>query len=442
MAARDRRMLIYAVSLLLDCLALLVAYALSSIARDEQWLDISGHPIVLIALPVFIMVEIAREVQSIEAISSRSLGLSRALGALGVTALITILLTFLLKEKDVSRVGFGIFFAISAVNLIISKALTDGLVNLLLGGQPVAELLLLDGAHAKQTAGIDVIDVGKQGLWPDLTHPQTIDTLSRITAPYDRVVISCREEHREPWAKFLRSTDIGGEIIVDHAILQGAVAIGEFGGQDTLILSRGPLSIASLFQKRFCDVLLGCLLVAVLSPVMLAVALAIRLDSKGPVIFRQTRVGQGNRHFEMFKFRSMRQEDGDSQGNRSTSREDDRITKVGQFIRKTSIDELPQLFNVLRGDMSLVGPRPHALGSLAGSALFWEVTENYWLRHALKPGITGLAQVRGFRGATEREEDLEQRLRCDLEYAGNWSLWLDFIILLKTIRVVVHKNAY
>jgi polysaccharide biosynthesis protein PslA len=126
----------------------------------------------------------------------------------------------------------------------------------------------------------------------------------------------------------------------------------------------------------------------------------------------------------------------------STQREDPRITRVGQFIRRTSIDELPQLLNVLWGDMSLVGPRPHALGSLAGDSLFWEVTNAYWIRHALKPGITGLAQIRGFRGSTETVEALERRVRADLEYVSNWSIAQDMLILLRTARVLVHKNAY
>ena len=118
------------------------------------------------------------------------------------------------------------------------------------------------------------------------------------------------------------------------------------------------------------------------------------------------------------------------------------MTRVGRFIRATSLDELPQLFNVLAGDMSLVGPRPHALGSLAGLELFWDVDQRYWHRHALKPGITGLAQVRGFRGATLQRDDLVNRLQADLEYFEGWSIWRDIGIMLATFRVVVHRNAY
>jgi lipopolysaccharide/colanic/teichoic acid biosynthesis glycosyltransferase len=144
----------------------------------------------------------------------------------------------------------------------------------------------------------------------------------------------------------------------------------------------------------------------------------------------------------MYKFRSMRAELCDEAGMRSTSRNDDRTTRIGRFIRRTSIDELPQLFNVWRGDMSLVGPRPHALGSQAGEKLFWEVDGRYWNRHALRPGVTGLAQIMGFRGATERERDLTDRLQADLDYIANWSLWLDVKILLNTFKVLFHHNAY
>jgi lipopolysaccharide/colanic/teichoic acid biosynthesis glycosyltransferase len=144
----------------------------------------------------------------------------------------------------------------------------------------------------------------------------------------------------------------------------------------------------------------------------------------------------------MYKFRSMAMHRLDHDGQSSTSRDDERITRVGRFIRRTSIDELPQLFNVLAGDMSIVGPRPHAIGSQAGNKLFWEVDQRYWLRHALKPGLTGLAQVRGLRGTTERESDLASRLNADLEYLNGWSLWRDIGIVVATAGVVVHDRAY
>ena len=159
-------------------------------------------------------------------------------------------------------------------------------------------------------------------------------------------------------------------------------------------------------------------------------------------MFPQTRIGRGNRPFRIFKFRSMYDAKSDANGVTSARRDDDRITRVGKFIRATSIDELPQLLNVLIGNMSLVGPRPHARASTAGDQLFWEVSHHYWLRHAAKPGITGLAQIRGHRGATEKPEDLEARLRSDLEYLQNWGFWTDLMILFATVRVIRHDNAY
>ena len=132
----------------------------------------------------------------------------------------------------------------------------------------------------------------------------------------------------------------------------------------------------------------------------------------------------------------------DASGACSTARDDERLTPIGRFLRRTSLDELPQLFNVLSGDMSLVGPRPHAVASTAADSPFWDIDGRYWHRGAVKPGITGLAQIRGYRGATLTEEDLRNRVNSDLEYMSDWSLWRDIWVLAKTFRVLVHENAF
>jgi lipopolysaccharide/colanic/teichoic acid biosynthesis glycosyltransferase len=134
--------------------------------------------------------------------------------------------------------------------------------------------------------------------------------------------------------------------------------------------------------------------------------------------------------------------DRDLSGDCSTRRDDERVTRLGRWLRRSSLDELPQFWNVIKGDMSLVGPRPHALGSTAQGAHFWEIEPGYWTRHAIKPGITGLAQIRGLRGGNLSRDDLEQRLAADLEYINNWSIWLDLKILIKTAGVLFHRNAY
>jgi lipopolysaccharide/colanic/teichoic acid biosynthesis glycosyltransferase len=194
--------------------------------------------------------------------------------------------------------------------------------------------------------------------------------------------------------------------------------------------------------KRLLDMAIAGSALLALAPLLVMTAIAIRLESAGPIFFVQSRLGRGNRLFAMYKFRSMRSDMCDANGAQSTLRDDVRITRVGKFIRATSIDELPQIFNVLKGDMSIVGPRPHALGSLAGDQLFWEVDQRYWHRHAIKPGITGLAQVRGFRGATHLRSDLVDRLQADLDYLNGWTIWRDLQILVATLKVVLHKNAY
>ena len=442
MPAREKRTLLYGLSMLLDVLSLVGGYLIANNYRDLDSVLDGAHSIIAIALPVFIMFAIAREVQSEESLESRSLGTRRVLGALGATALVMLGALFLFDVDDFSRVGFVITFASAALLMVIGKIILDLIFSGWMHGTATATILLLDGEHVPEVGIRDVIDLRASDIQLRLDDPATMDVLSRLIEPFDRVIVACPYESRSDWAMFLRSHDVGGEIILDRDLLHGAVAIGQYADQDTLILSRGPLSLPNRIQKRAFDIAASAVALIALSPFLLLIAIAIKVESKGPIFFRQVRVGQGNRQFAIYKFRSMRVEQSDTAGNKSTSRDDDRITKVGKFIRSTSIDELPQLINVLLGHMSVVGPRPHALGSQAGNALFWEVSSQYWLRHALKPGITGLAQVRGFRGSTERVEDLQDRVRADLEYLANWTLSQDIVIILRTLRVLVHKNAY
>ena len=386
MPAREKRAALYILSLLLDCLAMVAGFAVAIQTRNAEWLMAGDRPLLTIALPVFLMFEIAREVQSVESLESRSLGTRRAWGALGATALLLIGGLFLFDIDNFSRLGFVVTFAAAALWIAVGKFLLDLVVRRWLGTRATATILVLDGLDVPSGDIRNVVDVRALGLSPSLHEPGQMDALSRLIEPFDRVIVACKYESRATWAMFLRSHDVGGEIVLDRDLLHGAVSIGQFAHQDTLVLSRGPLSLPNRIQKRLFDIAVATLAILALSPVLIAVAIAIRLDSKGPIFFRQVRVGQGNRHFRIFKFRSMRAERTDNVGNRSASRDDDRVTGVGRFIRRTSLDELPQLFNVLLGDMSVVGPRPHALGSQAGDALFWEATSQYWLRHALKPG--------------------------------------------------------
>jgi putative colanic acid biosynthesis UDP-glucose lipid carrier transferase len=211
------------------------------------------------------------------------------------------------------------------------------------------------------------------------------------------------------------------------------------GGLPVVSVFENPLYGVDGLLKRTADLVLGTAALAVLAVPMLVIAAAIKLTSPGPVFFRQKRYGLDGEEILVWKFRSMRTCDNGPVVKQAT-KDDDRVTPIGQILRRTSLDELPQLFNVLAGSMSLVGPRPHAS---AHNEQYRAQIGGYMLRHKVKPGITGLAQVLGFRGETETLEKMEQRVECDHQYIREWSLGMDVKILLRTCWIVLSgKNAY
>jgi exopolysaccharide biosynthesis polyprenyl glycosylphosphotransferase len=204
-----------------------------------------------------------------------------------------------------------------------------------------------------------------------------------------------------------------------------------------------PLMGWGLFLKNVFDRVIASAAIVMLAPVMLAVAIAIRLESKGPILFKQKRYGFNNELIEVFKFRSMYANRCDAHAATLVSKGDRRVTRVGRLIRKTSLDELPQLFNVLTGQLSLVGPRPHATQAKAADTLYEQVVDGYFARHRVRPGITGWAQINGWRGETDTREKIEQRVKHDLDYIDHWSLMLDVKILARTpFALLKGENAY
>lgn len=216
-------------------------------------------------------------------------------------------------------------------------------------------------------------------------------------------------------------------------------SVKEIAGIPVLTLSETPLTGVHLLAKTLEDFFLSTLILMLISPVLLLVAIAVKLDSPGPVFFRQKRAGWNGKVFRIWKFRSMYVHQPETGTLKQATKDDPRITRVGAFIRKTSLDELPQIFNVLVGDMSLVGPRPHAIQH---DEEYSRRIDDYFARHNIKPGITGLAQVRGLRGETKDVHQMALRVESDIEYINNWSVWLDLAILVRTTSVFSDKNAF
>ncbi len=213
-----------------------------------------------------------------------------------------------------------------------------------------------------------------------------------------------------------------------------------YGDISTFRVMGRPLDEVAVVVKRLEDTVITLSILLVALPVMMIIALLIKMDSRGPVLFRQTRLGANNRPFNLLKFRSMYRDQADPLGDQLTQAGDPRITRIGRFLRRTSLDELPQLINVLAGDMSLVGPRPHPLSAKAGGVPYAGAVSEYPIRHRVKPGITGWAQVNGWRGETINIEQIRQRVEHDLYYIDNWALTFDLLILARTVFTVLSRE--
>jgi polysaccharide biosynthesis protein PslA len=219
--------------------------------------------------------------------------------------------------------------------------------------------------------------------------------------------------------------------------------ISSVGSNPVVLIDERPLKDWRAGKKFAFDIVVGSLLLVALSPLLGLIALAIRFDSPGPVLFRQPRLGFNNRLFTCYKFRSMHHGMTDMTGDKQVTRGDPRVTRLGKWLRALSLDELPQIFNVMKGNMSLVGPRPHPPNTKAADKLFTDVVAKYAFRHRVKPGITGWAQVNGWRGETKTVEQIENRVACDLAYIENWSVWFDLRIMMLTVtREILSRHAF
>lgn len=393
---------------------------------------------------------------------------SRILTAWLATALFMITLGFLFKSSEFFSRGWAVtWFAGGATAIcLVRAAATIWMLRLKRRGVFNQRVAIFGAATqgrrlAAYIAGNERLTVDLVGFFDD-REPARIDgspgsmpilgdidaLIARIRAgQIDQVIIAL------PWSAEKRLQHIVAALAITPVRIRLAPDLASFAFAQRPVVMLGDMPMMTLFErpisgtdqifKKFEDMILGSLITFALLPLFAIVAVAIRLDSPGPVIFRQRREGFNNQTFEIFKFRSMRTERCEEDGITQARRDDDRITAVGRFIRRTSIDELPQLFNVLRGEMSLVGPRPHAPSTRAGDKLFGDVVATYAARHKVKPGMTGWAQIKGWRGETDTEEKLLRRLEHDLYYIENWSVSLDLYILIRTVWAIFStKQAY
>jgi exopolysaccharide biosynthesis polyprenyl glycosylphosphotransferase len=438
-----RRLQVSLVLIVADALAVFATFATAGFIYFGTWL----HPTVMLSaqvlVPIYWTVAISNGSYSAEAALNVRIGGVRALLALLLAAALILFLGYFLKTTHYfSRVVSTLSLLLAGGALLVGRDLLARFAAWRCGPTAINRLVLNDGGQHLELPHAYTVDAREHGLVPDIADPHALNRLGMFLRNMDRVIVSCPPERRGDWALILKGLNIEAEIVDDEVAALGAVGARRTPEYGALVIAIGTMGLRNRLLKRALDLVVATLVLLATAPLLLAVALAIKLEDRGPVLFVQRRLGRGNRFFRIYKFRSMRGGAEGRSGVRSTGRDDERVTRVGRFIRATSIDELPQLFNVLRGEMSLVGPRPHALGSHAGDKLFWEVDGRYWQRHSLKPGLTGLAQVRGLRGATDAEADLANRLQSDLEYIDGWTIWRDIAILFATVRVVVHRNAY
>lgn len=340
------------------------------------------------------------------------------------------------------------------LSLFVRRAIRAGRLLeriVLVGANDVAEKIISTILHSRQS-GVSILGVFEDRVnrpLPSMSGMSVLgstdDLLTYVrTNRVDRIVVTLpwiNSDRINELLKKLRTVPVRLDLVPHDAIWQApAVDMERLAGVPVLTIANAKVDEQIGVIKRLEDVVISSVLLLLASPVLLMVALAIKLDSKGPVIFKQKRHGFNNEIFDVYKFRSMRMVDSMAVKVVQATKGDPRVTRVGRFLRKSSLDELPQLFNVLLGTMSIVGPRPHAVQH---NHQYAGIITEYFARHNVKPGITGWAQVNGLRGETDTDDKMRRRVEFDLHYIEHWSLLLDLkIILMTAVAVWFQETAY
>jgi Undecaprenyl-phosphate glucose phosphotransferase len=384
----------------------------------------------------------------------------------GALAAFAAMVALLRAEQDYSRAFLWQWLAAGLVFLALERAAlglwTRRLARLgrfdrhavIVGGGPMAELLL--DSLARQPADLRIL-----GLFDDRCDGRSPDRIAGCpklgavddlvgfarTVRLDEVIFALPSSAEGRILSMLRKFWV---LPVDVRLAAHANRLrfrprtySFIGSAPMFDLLDRPLSDSALFFKSAFDRVAGALLLLAFAPLMAAIALAVRLTSRGPALFRQQRLGFNNERIVVFKFRTLYQDQCDPLARRQVTRDDPRVTPLGRWLRRSSLDELPQLFNVLKGDLSLVGPRPHAADARVAGRDYDVAVDGYFARHRVKPGVTGWAQINGWRGETDTVEKIRGRVECDLDYIENWSMALDlYILALTPFALIFGENAY
>jgi exopolysaccharide biosynthesis polyprenyl glycosylphosphotransferase len=441
------RLRLYILSIIVDVAVLGIAFALANILILGHVEGEPGKPhgLIMFAMiaPVYTLLAVNGGVYGIRMIGNGRVSAWRALWALVQAAMLFLIIVYFGKiAEQLSRLTFATGLAMSAVGLAMARSLTDQMARMIVGDVHHLTILIIDGEPMPAPPHTYVIDARQHGLDPTEHDATMAARLASAVGPAERVIVACSSDRMDSWATALASLSAKAELLVPEMRRFAPAKVGEFDNHPTVIVASGPLRFSDRLLKRLFDIIVSAAAIIALSPLLLAAAIAVRISGPGPIFFRQARLGRNAEPFMIWKFRTMHHVMTDKAASQLTRKDDPRVTRIGEFLRRSSLDELPQLFNVLTGDMSIVGPRPHAPAAKAADSLYWEVDDRYWARHSIKPGMTGLAQVRGHRGPTDRHEDLVNRLQSDLEYVTNWSIWRDLRIIAATLRVLAHDNAF
>lgn len=376
----------------------------------------------------------------------------RFMAMLSLSLALTALILVVLSRLHPVVIAGGLALAVAASQLVCRAVLhrwrTQGRLTpnvVVVGATEEAKVFIRAALERRDIAVLGVFDDRARGVREVEGVPILGDLAAlnhhRLIPFIDRIVIAVPQAAQVRIGALIgRLSDVPNEI---NLILkdQGAAVAGQIGAAPLARLSGAHADLRRAAIKRTMDLVVGSLALVMVSPILGAISLAVRLDSPGPIFFRQRRHGFNHEEIVVWKFRTMRHDTADATAARQVSVDDDRVTRVGAFLRRTSLDELPQLINVLAGEMSLVGPRPHAIGMMTGEVESASLVAGYAHRHRMKPGITGWAAVNGSRGPVDTPEAVRRRVELDVAYIERQSVWFDLWILAITLPCLLGDRS-